>query len=92
MKVGKIRPHGGWYRSCIIGLWLHDGIYKVCSTWQVTPTAELIPNVWGGDAVERVITTVIYIWGISVNAFLGFLIEKYRVDSTLKWQFIVLLS
>jgi len=30
--------------------------------------------------VERVITTMIYIRRISVNAFLGFFIEKYCVD------------
>lgn len=89
MKLGRILPHGGRYHSCIIGLWFHDGIYKVCSTWQVTSTAELIPGIWGGGAVERVITAMIYIRGISVNAFLGFLIEKYCVDPALKWQFIV---
>jgi len=32
LKVGRIRPHGGQYCSCIISLWFHDGIYKVCST------------------------------------------------------------
>jgi len=32
LKVGRIRPHGGRYCSCIISLWFHGGIYKVCST------------------------------------------------------------
>lgn len=94
MKVGRIRPHGGRWRSCIIGLWFRDGIYKVCSTWlEVRLPSPNSPNRHLGWRCRgtRHYRYDIYT-GNAVNAFLGFLIEKYCVDSALKWQSIVFLS
>lgn len=91
LKVGRIRPHGGRWRSCIIGLWFRDGIYKACSTWQVRLPPSNSPNRHLGWRGTRHYRYDIYT-GNAVNAFLGFLIEKYCVDSALKWQSIVLLA
>lgn len=90
LKVGRIQPHGGRWRSCIMGLWFRDGIYKACSTWQVRPPPPNSPNRHLGWRCRgtRHYRYDIYT-GNAVNAFSGFLIEKYCVDSALKWQSIV---
>lgn len=50
--------------SCIIRLWFHDGIYKVCSTWRVSFTSDLIPSFGVAVLQKRVIIVMIYIPGV----------------------------
>lgn len=73
-----------------MGLWFRDGIYKACSTWQVRLPPPNSPNRHLGWRCRgtRHYRYDIYT-GNAVNAFSGFLIEKYCVDSALKWQSIV---
>lgn len=62
-RAAKTETRGGRECSCIIGLWFHDGIYKVCSTWRVSSTSELVPTFGVAMLQKRVIIVVIYIPG-----------------------------